>query len=253
MSDATTHAIAHAIAQNLAQVEGRIEAACVRAGRQREEVTLIAVSKTRSVAEIRAALGCGVRHLGENRIEEVEPKVAALREEGITQAIWHMIGHVQSRKARSVVALCDTIHSVDSLRLAERLDRHAADLGRRVPVLLELNVSGEESKFGFCAHDEAELERFVVEAAALEGLTALDVVGLMTMAPIVPDPELARPVFRRLATVREHLRKRLPFTSWNELSMGMTDDYGVAIEEGATMVRIGRAIFGHRTEEAQAT
>ncbi|MHB1295378.1 MAG: YggS family pyridoxal phosphate-dependent enzyme [Anaerolineae bacterium] len=253
MSDSTQQAIADTIGRNLAQVEEHIAAACARAGRKRDEVTLIAVSKTRSVDEVRAVLDCGVCQLGENRIEEAEPKAAALREAGYTQAVWHMIGHVQSRKARSVVAVCDVIHSVDSVKLAERLDRQALELGRRVPILLEVNVSGEETKFGFCAHDEPTLAGFLAEVEALQGLAALDVVGLMTMAPIVPEPELARPVFRRLAQVRELLRARLPFSLWNALSMGMTDDYAVAIEEGATMVRIGRAIFGARTQEVSST
>jgi len=161
-------------------------------------------------------------------------------------ATWHMIGHVQSRKAKQAVALSDVIHSVDSLRLARRLERFATEMDRSVPILLEINVSGEASKYGFAAWDGVTREQLIQEARLLEPLTHLEVRGLMTMAPIVANPEDARPVFRRLREVRDLLRERLPFAKWTELSMGMTDDFEVAIEEGATIVRIGRAIFGPR-------
>ena len=233
------------IAANLEGVERRIAAACARVGRKRGEVTLVAVSKTRSIAEILAAYRAGVRHLGENRVEEAEEKVPALRESfAADPVIWHMIGHVQSRKARGAVEFCDVIHSVDSLHLAARLDRFAAEMGKQVPILLEVNVSGEASKYGFAASDltmHADLSGQVEQLAAL---VHLRVEGLMTMAPIVADPEQARPVFRALRQLRDELRDRFTFSSWAELSMGMTDDFEVAIEEGATMVRIGRAIFG---------
>ena len=235
------------IAANLARVEGRISAACARTGRERGEVTIVAVSKTRSVAEIRRAYDVGVRHFGENRVEEAELKVPSLREAFASDpAIWHMVGHVQSRKAKRAVALSDIIHSVDSLRLARRLDRFAGEMGRRVTVLLELNVSGEVSKYGFSAWDDTTCDEFSEQVGALALLTHLDVRGLMTMAPIVADPEEARPVFRRLGEIRDLLKDRQAFSSWSELSMGMTDDFEVAIEEGATIVRIGRAIFGPR-------
>jgi len=233
------------IAANLEGVERRIAAAWARVGRKRGEVTLVAVSKTRSIAEILAAYRAGVRHLGENRVEEAEEKVPALRESfAADPVIWHMIGHVQSRKARGAVEFCDVIHSVDSLHLAARLDRFAAEMGKQVPILLEVNVSGEASKYGFAASDltmHADLSGQVEQLAAL---VHLRVEGLMTMAPIVADPEQARPVFRALRQLRDELRDRFTFSSWAELSMGMTDDFEVAIEEGATMVRIGRAIFG---------
>ncbi len=233
------------IAANLEGVERRIAAACARVGRKRGEVTLVAVSKTRSIAEILAAYRAGVRHLGENRVEEAEEKVPALRESfAADPVIWHMIGHVQSRKARGAVEFCDVIHSVDSLHLAARLDRFAAEMGKQVPILLEVNVSGEASKYGFAASDlmmHADLSGQVEQLAAL---VHLRVEGLMTMAPIVADPEQARPVFRALRQLRDELRDRFTFSPWTELSMGMTDDFEVAIEEGATMVRIGRAIFG---------
>ena len=140
--------------------------------------------------------------------------------------------------------VCDMIHSIDSRSLVLRLDRIAGEMGKRIPVLLELNVSGETSKYGWPAHDASTLDKTTQEIASCGPLANLDVRGLMTMAPIVPDMELARPIFARLREIRDAFRQRLPFSSWSELSMGMTDDFEVAIEEGATIVRIGRALFG---------
>jgi len=238
------------IAANLKRVQQRIEGACARAGRERDQITLVVVTKTRSIEEIRLAYRCGVRHFGENRVEEAEAKVPELRKSfAADPATWHMIGHVQSRKAKRAVALADVIHSVDSLRLARRLDRFAGEMGKRLPVLVEINVSGEESKYGFPAWDVVTQAALMGSVRELEALTHLEVRGLMTMAPIVTDPEMARPVFRQLAQIRDLLRDQAPFSSWPELSMGMTDDFEVAIEEGATMVRIGRAIFGPRPHQ----
>jgi pyridoxal phosphate enzyme (YggS family) len=231
------------IGANLAQVDERIAAACRRAGRDRSEVTLVAVTKTRSLAEIIAAYCCGVRHFGENRIEEAAEKAPALRATfGPDPVTWHMIGHVQSRKARDAAHLADVVHSVDSTCLATRLDRFAGEAGKRLPVLLEANVSGEESKYGFPAWDEAGCTALLDAAREVATLPNLDARGLMTMAPIVADPEEARLIFARLRNLREALRD-VTGRDWPELSMGMTDDYVVAVEEGATMVRIGRAIF----------
>ena len=236
------------IAANLAQVEQRMTDACQRAERERQEVTMVAVTKTRSVSEIVTAYRCGLRHFGENRVEEADSKVPKLRQDFADDpATWHMIGHVQSRKAKRAVALSDIIHSVDSLRLATRVDRFAAEMGKLMPILVEVNVSGEVSKEGYSAWDRATREEFVEQMGALASLSHLDVRGLMTMAPIVQDPEEARPVFQRLREARGMLVERWPFASWSELSMGMTDDFEVAIEEGATLVRVGRAIFGPRS------
>lgn len=236
-------ALQERIAANLAAVEERIAAACARAGRARSGVTLIAVTKTRSLAEIVAAYRCGVRDFGENRVEEAADKVPALRAAfRADPATWHMIGHVQRRKARDVVALADLTHSVDSLRLATRLDRVAGEAGKRLAVLLEVNVSGEESKFGLCARDTADEPAFMATAREIAALPNVDVHGLMTMAPIVAHMEEARHVFARLRYLRDALRDATG-RDWPELSMGMTDDYPVAVEEGATMVRIGRAVF----------
>lgn len=235
------------IGANIAEVEARLQAACARAGRPRATVTLVAASKTRTPQEIAAAYACGVRCFGENRVEEAEPKILAVNALlAPERPAWHLIGHIQGRKAKQAVHLADCIHGVDSPALAQRLDRLAGELGRRLPVLLEFNVSGEASKYGFPAWDDEAFTATRQVCAACEGLAHLEVRGLMTMAPIGADPEVARPHFRRLAALAATLRQSLPFSAWTELSMGMTDDFEVAVEEGATLVRIGRAIFGPR-------
>lgn len=238
------------IRDNLARVEERIARACAQAGRRRDEVTLVAVTKTRSLPEVLAAHACGLRDLGENRVEELEARRPQVAEAlGGDLPTWHMIGHIQSRKAARAAAVSDLIHSVDSIRLAQRLEGAAAEQERVLPVLIEVNVSGEAAKYGFAAASTAAEDSLIAELEQLEELAHLSVQGLMTMAPIVADPELARPVFARLRRLGERLRQELPFSRWGHLSMGMTDDFPVAIQEGATMVRIGRAIFAPPNEE----
>ena len=229
------------IATNLAVVQERIAAAAKRAGRKPSDVTLVAVTKTRTAAQIEAAYEAGVRHIGENRVEEAEAKQPQLE---LPEATWHMVGHLQSRKAKRAVNCFDIVHSVDSVKLARRLDHLAAEQGKTMPVLIEVNVSGEASKYGY--HLD---ERAVLEAATAEMVTLphLRIDGLMTVAFVAQDPEEVRPVFARLRDLRDAFRERFPQGEWTHLSMGMTDDYTVAIEEGATLVRIGRAIFGPRT------
>jgi pyridoxal phosphate enzyme (YggS family) len=244
------------LAENIDRVRDRIAAAARRAGRDAESVTLMAVTKTHPVETICEALGLGLTDLGENRVEEALPKMAAMRAGSSTlhpplaAPTWHMIGHVQSRKARDVAEHFAVVHSVDSARLAERLSRFAGERGNALPVYLECNVSGEASKGGLEAgRFETDTEQAAALEAEIEPLLALpnlSVRGLMTMAPIVEAPEQARPVFHRLRRLRDHLARRFPQTDWTGLSMGMTDDFEVAIEEGATCVRIGRAIFGER-------
>jgi pyridoxal phosphate enzyme (YggS family) len=233
------------LADNLRSVQERVAAAAKRAGRDPAGVTLVAVTKTQPPEVIRAAYDLGLRHFGENRLEEAEAKVGELPPD-IT---WHMIGHVQSRKAERAARLFHVVHSVDSVKLARRLDRMSADRTAPLPVLLEINVSGEASKYGFLAErwtagafagQRAELLAAVAEIAALPHL---EIQGLMTMAPIVAEPEQARPVFAHLRQLRDELAAAFPRVSWRHLSMGMTDDFEVAVEEGATLVRIGRAIF----------
>jgi pyridoxal phosphate enzyme (YggS family) len=199
---------------------------------------------------VAAAYAAGICDFGENRVEEAREKIPAVQDliSLPDRPRWHMVGHVQRRKARTAVALFDLVHSVDSLRLAQRINRLAEEGGKVIPVLLEVNVSGEASKYGFdlAAAGEQTWAAFIADVEQILTFPHLRPCGLMTMAPIVADPEQARPFFVALRTLRDDLSRRFPHTDWGELSMGMTDDFEVAIEEGATMVRIGRAIFGQR-------
>ncbi len=227
--------------ENLARVRECIANAAARAGRDAAGVTLVAVSKTHPVETLLAAYELGVRHFGENRVEEASTKLPAFRQAIDDPAVvFHMIGHLQSRKAEDAVALFDRVHSVDSIKLAQPLSRFTT---RPLPILLEVNVSGEESKYGF---DGARRDELFGAVEAIVQLPNLRLDGLMTMAPIVDDPQRARPVFRALRELRDEIESRYPILKLPQLSMGMTDDYAVAIEEGATLVRIGRAIFGER-------
>ncbi len=212
------------------RVRERIVRACQRAGRDPDTVTLVAISKGQPVEAIRAAYAAGLRHFGENRIQEAVPKIDAATGAGV-EATWHLVGHLQSNKAKAASAAFDVIHSVDSAKLLARLDGTAP---APRDVLLQVNVAAEPQKQGAAPDEVAGL----VEAAGK--VANLRLRGLMTIAPMVADPEEVRPVFRDL----RELAKRFALT---ELSMGMTDDFEVAIEEGATLVRVGRAIFGERT------
>lgn len=233
------------IGQRLESVQARIAAAAHRAGRNPSEIRLIAVSKTHPAEIVRAAHRAGLCDFAENRVEEALPKIERLRDlDGVR---WHMVGHIQSRKAKGVAAVFGTVHSVDRLKIARLLDRHAAANQVRLRVLLECNVSGESAKFGWPLADESAWPSAVEEFAEVQALEHLELAGLMTMAPLSDDPERVRPVFARLRALRDWMRRALP-GDWSELSMGMTDDFEVAIEEGATMLRIGRAIFGPRRE-----
>jgi len=228
------------LADNVAHVRSTIAEAARQAGRRPEEVTLVAVSKTMPVALVRMAYNLGVSHFGENRVQEALPKIEAFHPEGM---YWHMIGHLQSNKAGKVVATFDYVQSVDSLHLARALDRYADQQGKHLPMLLQVNVSGEVSKVGIPLAEAPELARQVL------ALPHIEVQGLMTIAPLVENAEEVRPVFRKLRMLRDQLRIELPRCAWQHLSMGMTDDYSIAIAEGATIVRIGRAIFGERVKK----
>lgn len=243
------------IEAHLRDVQRRIAEAAGRAGRDPAEITLVAVTKMFTVAHIQAAYELGVRHFGENRVREAEEKIPIVNQwveekHTLSPLTWHMVGHLQSRKAKDAIQLFDIIHSVDTLKLAKRLDRLCRREDKIMPILLEANVSGEESKYGFAlerwAEDEKQRGRFFAIVEEMLALPQVEVQGLMTMAPIVADPEEARPYFRRLRRLRDALAERFPGEYWRHVSMGMTDDFEVAIEEGATIVRIGRAIFGER-------
>lgn len=237
------------IAEKIAHIHEAIAAACARSGRQPESVMLIGVSKTQPQSAILEAAAAGLQHFGENRVEECQTRIPAVNALLQTPVIWHMIGHIQSRKAKLVPGLFQVVHSVDSLKLAAKLSQSAQEGNTQLEVLLEINISGEENKQGLNAQnwakDAAVREALWQEIAQIAALPALKLSGLMTMAPIVEEAEQARPVFAGLAALRESLSAalNLPLPA---LSMGMTDDYPVAIEEGATMIRVGRAIFGER-------
>ena len=228
---------ASALRRHIEEVRGRIDRAAGRAGRNPASITLIGVVKTVPPDLVREAVRLGLTDLGENRVQEAEAKIAAVGREGLR---WHLIGHLQRNKAARAVTEFDRIHSVDSSELAGALSRHATAAERTVPVLVEVNVSGESSKFGVAPD---RLEPLLGQVAALPGL-ALE--GLMTVAPAVDEPERARPVFAALRTIAGRAERalgiRLP-----QLSMGMSGDFEVAIEEGSTMVRVGSAIFGPRS------
>ncbi len=238
------------IAENIRRVEDRIAEACARGQRDPAAVTLIGISKQKSAADILRAIEAGLKHIGENRVEEGISKIPQVREAISEAATWHMVGHVQSRKAKHVVKLFDVVQSIDSVRLAQRLSRLAVDAERELDALLEINVSGEASKYGFQGYnwyqDAAVLEGLLDAYRVVIQLPNLKVRGLMTMAPLGADESTTRRVFGDLYELREELqsatKSQLP-----ELSMGMTDDFELAVEEGSTMVRVGRAIFGERT------
>ena len=238
------------IAANIAAVQARITAAAHRAERPLNDITLVAVSKKHPVEAILAAHRAGLRHFGENRVAEGVEKIAAIAVD--PPPVWHMIGHVQSRQVGDALGRFALIHSVDSLKLAERINRLAQrDNHPPVEILLECNVSGEAAKYGFALNgwgqDSARLKAFLADVRAMAALPLVTVRGLMTMAPWGQHPEESRPVFRSLAALQEVLRAEAPQLSWQHVSMGMTDDFEVAIEEGATMIRVGRAIFGERS------
>lgn len=229
------------IANNIAEVRERIAAAANRAGRRPEEVALMAVSKTFPAQAIREAYNAGQRLFGENRVQEFADKSGALRD--LIGTEWHLIGHLQSNKAAKAAELFAAVDSLDSLRLAEKLSAAAQKANKRLPVLIEINVGGEVAKSGIALRSE-ELEELLTAAPRLE---ALEFRGLMTIPPFTEDPQQARPYFRKLRELRDQIADRhLPGLSLELLSMGMSHDFEVAIEEGSTCVRVGTAIFGQR-------
>jgi pyridoxal phosphate enzyme (YggS family) len=230
------------IAARLSAIRERIASAARRSGRKPDDIRLIAVSKGQPAAAIVEAFAAGQRDFGENYVEEALQKIPVLG----TEAAWHMIGHVQSRKAKTVVEKFASIHSVDSLALARRLSRFAVERGWTVPIFLECNVSGETSKFGWLADDTSTWTVIAKEWGEILSLPSISVSGLMTMAPYSADPKQSRPVFRKLRALKDQASLELKVTgSWG-LSMGMSDDFEQAVEEGATFLRIGRLIFGNR-------
>ncbi len=228
---------------NLQHVRGRIDSAATQASRDPSGIRIVAVTKSQPVEFIRAAHAAGLWLIGENRVEEAGPKQLALTD--LTNLEWHMVGHIQSRKARRVASSFSVVHSVDGLKLAELLDREVGSRGHDLQVLLECNVSGESSKWGWPLADRSAWSQAAAEFEQLANLQHLEVRGLMTMAPWTEDPESVRPIFRRLRELRDYLQQQTS-KAWPELSMGMSDDFRIAVQEGATILRLGRAIFGPR-------
>ncbi len=231
------------IAQNLAQVRERIAVAARRAGRRPEDIALMAVSKTFPPERIREAYDAGLRLFGENRVQEFAGKINAVRD--LHNAEWHLIGHLQTNKAAKAGELFAAVDSVDSLRLAQKLDASARQLGKKLTVLIEINVGGEAAKSGM-PPESRELDELLLAAPEL---AHLEFRGLMTVPPFADDPQQSRPYFHKLRELRDQVASRqLPQISMNSLSMGMSHDFEVAIEEGSTCVRVGTAIFGVRTK-----
>jgi PLP dependent protein len=231
------------ISDNIAAVREHIVVAARRAGRSRADIALMAVTKTHSPERIREAYTAGLRLFGENRVQEFAAKAGALAD--LAGVEWHMIGHLQTNKAGKVVELFNAVDSVDSARLAEKLDAAAQNMGKKLALLIEVNVGGEAAKSGV-APDSRELEELLLAAPRFE---ALEFRGLMTVPPFSDDTERARPFFRQLRQLRDAIAARnLPAIRMDVLSMGMSHDFEIAIEEGSTCVRVGTAIFGERTK-----
>ena len=236
------------IADNIQGVQNNIAQSCERSGRDLDDIKLVAVSKRKPISAIIDAIDAGLQHFGENRVEESQDKIPNLRTDN--PVTWHMIGHIQSRKAKYIAPLFQYVHSIDSVKIAQRIAKTIIE-PTKLDVLIQINVSGEDSKGGINAFnwqsDTGVQKQLRDEIQQIAALPQLSVRGLMTMAPIVDDLEATRPVFRNLAKLRDELQQQLglPFP---ELSMGMTDDYQIAVEEGATIIRVGRAIFGERKQ-----
>ncbi len=226
----------------LSEVRGRIEAACRRAGRDPGEVEIVAVTKTHDAEVVREAWRAGLSIMGENKVQEAAWKKPA----SVIGPAWHLIGHLQGNKVRAALELFDFIHSVDSIKLLDRINLIADEIGARPRILLEVNVSGEKSKSGMPANQVAEALRHIQEACP-----RITVEGLMTMAPFSTNPEDARPYFRQLRELRDELERSLDI-GLPRLSMGMSGDYEVAVEEGATWVRLGTVLFGERPKVTRA-
>jgi pyridoxal phosphate enzyme (YggS family) len=243
----TTHEQNHlpdTIRKNYSDVVMRINHAAQDCGRDPEKILLVVVTKTHSIETIQYLLEAGATHLGENYVEEAIPKIESIK--NIRKLNWHMIGHVQSRKAKDVCEYFDYVHSVDSVKIAERLNRFAAMIGKSLPVWLEYNIGGEGSKSGWDISDTDAWSLTLPDIEKIMQLPNINILGLMTIPPYSDDAEAARPFYRRLRQFRDYLHDHSPVMSFHELSMGMSLDFEVAIQEGSTCVRIGQAILGPR-------
>jgi pyridoxal phosphate enzyme (YggS family) len=236
------------IRTNYNRIVDRIGQAAYESGRNPSDIKLVVVTKNHPIETVRVAIDSGANFLGESYADEGVEKIKHISSQISKDDLkWHMIGHVQSRKAALVSQHFDLLQSLDSVKLAHRLNRFAEQQNLRLPTLIQLNVSGEESKFGIPAWDPKHPPELMETISKILSCPYLEIQGLMTIPPFFNEPELARPYFKKLRTMREDLQRQFPQTKWNELSMGMSDDFEVAIQEGATMVRIGTAILGPRT------
>ncbi len=240
----TNNSLVSSIRERYQKIQSQIADAAQAVGRNPDSVKLLVVTKKQPLFVVEATIAAGIRILGENYPEEAVQKQETLGEKNKVE--WHMIGHVQSRKARLVAENFAFLHSLDSLKLARRLNRFSAGAEKTLPVLLEFNVGGELSKSGWDASDESRWEVFLPDVEEILSLSNLEVRGLMTMPPFYQDAELTRPYFRQLRKLRDYLSDHYPLNQWNQLSMGTSGDFCIAIEEGATFVRVGQAIVGSR-------
>lgn len=232
------------IKKNLTSVRERINRAAQRAHRDPSDVKLVAVTKLMPVGTIEAGIEAGLRCFGENYPEQAAEKIKVIRPNKPVE--WHMIGHIQSRKTETVCQHFDMVHSVDRMKIARYLDRYSRDIGLIMPVLIEVNLSGEESKFGWEASDEGKWSALLEEFRAMAKLPNIKIRGLMSMPPFFDDPEQTRPIYKRLNHLQQYLQEKAPEASWDELSIGTSFDFEVAVEEGATYIRVGTEIFGKR-------
>jgi PLP dependent protein len=232
------------IRHNYLRVLERVSFAASTAGRKPDEIRLVVVSKGQPIQKIQAVIDAGAKELGENYLEEAIPKLAMFEDH--PALIWHMIGHVQSRKALGVCQHFDYVHSLDSLKLARRMSQLSGEISSKLSYLIELNVSGEDTKFGFPAWEDDQWAQLLPELTEIVSQLHLPIRGVMGIAPYAPEPESARPYFKRLYRLREYLESQIPEGNWSELSMGMSGDFEIAIQEGATIVRLGEAILGKR-------
>jgi PLP dependent protein len=242
--------LVQSIRERYVQTLAKIAIAAQRVGRDPQSVKLVVVTKSQPVEVVQAVIEAGGKILGENYPEESVKKLQVLRKFSAVE--WHMIGHVQSRKAQLVAENLDFLHSLDNLKLAARLSRFCGEAGRTLPVLLEINVGGEESKSGWSAEDEASWPSLLDELSAVIAMPNLHVRGLMTMPPLAETAEFSRPYFQKIKRLQKYLSMQYPKVDFSELSMGTSFDYDVAIQEGATFVRVGTAIVGprpHKVEE----
>jgi len=244
MRDLIFNAMVNIIRENLKIINEKMMTAVEKSGRKPDEIKLLAVTKMVPIFTIKAAIEAGLQEFGENYPEQAVEKIENLISK--PRPTWHMIGHIQSRKSKIVCSHFDWVHSIDSLKIAQRINRNCREINRLMPILLEVNLSGEDSKFGFKAWDEHEWEELLLPFHEIVKQENVKVEGLMSMPPFFDDPELTRPYYQRLTRLQKYLQAHLPEASWKELSIGTSFDYEVAIEEGATIIRLGTAIFGRR-------